>query len=287
MIKIHLDPKDLLDACKDSKEEVEKALSKGVKGLAVAAQRHMEELVKDELNTHQADMFFGGKDKKNIEFSNPEANVYVITIKDTAVLIDDGKEIDMKTDKWLFSSSKTKQGKNGRYLVIPFNQNKKSNQRSDFENTLNDRIKFELAAQNKKRKANGLSKITMGGIERDEKGQIKEGKLHSFDVFGNRRKSSWSDQPLSGLSVYQKIERDEQGNPKTDKAGKVKVARSWMTFRTASESTKVDPKTGVAPKDKFFYPAPPTKNFLERTGEWAEEEFYNKIVPEIFAKWKD
>ena len=92
---------------------------------------------------------------------------------------------------------------------------------------------------------------------------------------------------IDGTSVYQKIHRDEQGNPVTDKKGKVKATRSWMTFRTASESGQVNPETGTAPKDKFFYPAPKTKDFLARTGEWAEQEFYNKILPAIFEKWGD
>lgn len=292
MIKININSKEILDLCKDEYESAKKALYTGVDRLAKATESHLIELVKSELNPHHADIFMGGGNKKeNIELDSPSPGVHVLTIKDNAVLIDDGKEIDMKTDKWLFSSDKTRTGKNGRYLVIPFKQGGKGgsseSETSKFKAQLTGRIKEELDLQNKTRKAAGLKKISLSGIERDEKGQIKEGHLHTFDIFGNKKKSTWSDMPLTRLNVYQKIHRDEHGTPITDKAGKVKATRSWMTFRTASESTKVNPDTGTSPKDKFFYPAPKTKDFLARTGEWAEEEFYNKILPAIFEKWGD
>ena len=89
-----------------------------------------------------------------------------LTIKDNAVLIDDGKEIDMKTDKWLFSSEKTRTGKNGRYLVIPFKQGGRAgsseSETSKFKAQLTGRIKEELELQNKTRKAAGLPKICFG-----------------------------------------------------------------------------------------------------------------------------
>jgi len=290
MIKFTINTKDILDACKDEYENTKKALYVGVNRLAKAAESHLIELVKEELNPHHADIFMGGGNKKeNIDLDSPSPGVHILTIKDSAVLIDDGEKIDMKTDDWLFSSEKTQVGKNGRYLVIPFKQGGRAgSSKSDtsrFKAQLTNRIKEELELQNKVRKAAGLPKITLSGIERDSKGQVKEGHLHTFDVFGSKKKTSWSDMPLTRLNVYQKIQRDAQGNPVLDKKGKVKAVRSWLTFRTASESTKVNPDTGVAPKDKFFYPAPKTKDFLQRTADWAEEEFYNNILPAIFAKW--
>jgi hypothetical protein len=288
MIKIHLDIKDVLDACKDSYEEVTKQLTKSFGDLGTAAHAHIRELAKAELNSHQYLMFVGGEDQKNIDLDTPAPNIHILTIKNNAVLIDDGKEIDMKTDEWLFKSSKTKIGKKGKYLAIPFkydNKGGKSESESGkFKAQLTGRIKEEIALENKRRKFQGQSPIHFGGIERykkdsmgHKKGEIIEGKLHEFNIFGNRKKQHWSEQPLTRVGVYQKIQRDTQGNPITDKAGKVKATRTWMTFRTASQ--------GVP--DKFWYPAPPTKDFLARTGEWVEQEFYNKILPAIFQKWGD
>ena len=129
MIKSPSTPKTFLILCKDEYESAKKALYKGVDNLAKAAETHLIELVKEELNPHHADIFMGGGNRKeNIDLSSPSPGVHILTIKDNAVLIDDGKEIDMKTDKWLFSSNKTKTGKNGRYLVIPFKQGGKAGQ---------------------------------------------------------------------------------------------------------------------------------------------------------------
>ena len=188
MIKFTINSKDILDLCKDEYESAKKALYTGVDRLAQAAESHLVELVKTELNPHHADIFMGGGNRKeNIELDSPSPGVHILTIKDNAVLIDDGKEIDMKTDKWLFSSSKTKTGKNGRYLVIPFKQGGRASssesETAKFKAQLTGRIKEELELQNKIRKEAGLSKISLGGIERDEKGQIKEGHLHTFRCF--------------------------------------------------------------------------------------------------------
>jgi hypothetical protein len=278
MIKITIDPKDILDLCLDEEEKAKKQLIKSVGDLANAAKKHLTGLVEQNTNTHLSQMF-----ANNTKLESESVTVHVITISGNAVLIDDGQDIDMKTENWLWSSSKTKQGKNGRYLVIPFKQGgnftKEENpsESTKFQSQLKGRIKEELDIQNKVRKAQGLPKITMGGIERDEKGQIKEGKLHTFNIFGSRKKPFWSNGPLQGLSVYQKIQKDEQGNAKLNKKGEVKASRSWMTFRTASEGKP----------EKFIYPVPKDAKYLERTAEWAEQEFYNKIVPAIVEKWGD
>ncbi len=308
MIKFTINSKDILDLCKDEYESAKKALYTGVDRLAQAAETHLVQLAHSELNPHHYNIFTGPKKNKgfeNIDLSSPGPGIYILTIKDYAAEIDDGKEIDMKTDKWLFKSGgKVKMGKNGRYLVIPFKQGGKEgegiSESSKFQNQLTSRVHEELRLENMRRKVNGQPKIHFGGLERykqnsldqngklHKKGEIIEGKLHDLKIFGGRERPHWSEGPLTGLAVYQKIHRDPRTNePIKTKSGKIKATRSWMTFRTASESSQVNPETGTAPKDKFFYPAPKTKDFLARTGEWAEQEFYNKILPAIFEKWGD
>ena len=95
-------------------ESAKKALYNGVDNLAKAAETHLIELAQSELNPHHDNMFMGAKKKENIDLDSPAPGIHILTIKDYAVEIDDGKEIDMKTDKWLFSSDKTKMGKNGK-----------------------------------------------------------------------------------------------------------------------------------------------------------------------------
>jgi hypothetical protein len=95
MIKFTINSKDVLNLCQDELDNAKKALSSGVAKLAVAAESHLIELVKSELNPNHAEIFMGGKEKKNITLDSPSANVHVLTIKDNAVLIDDGMKIDM------------------------------------------------------------------------------------------------------------------------------------------------------------------------------------------------
>ena len=164
----------------------------------------------------------------------------------------------MKTDEWLMKGPITPAGEPGvhmskkgkKYRIIPFEHGGKGGDTSEtakFKTHLTGRIHEELELENKRRKANGQSKIHFGGIERykqnsldqngklHKKGEIIEGKVHDLSIFGSKEKSHWSTGPLTRLAVYQKIHKDAQGNPITNKAGKVKASRSWLTFRTASQ----------------------------------------------------
>lgn len=290
MIKFTIDPKAILDACKDSQEEVKKYLSKAVSDLAKATQRHILELADAELSPSLRQIFRGKENEHNIRMDTLEPNVHVITLTGSAYWIEEGipPNTDMKTDQWLFKSKSTRTSKDGsRYLVIPFEHSKAPSLQTGYEKNLTDRIKFELKAQNKLRKVQGLSQIPWAGIENDSNGKPKEGLVHEFDFKGGKARASWTSDPLARLRVYQAIEKDEEGKTKLTKGGKPKVSRSFMTFRTASDSPKVNPETGVAPKDKFIHPGYKAKKFMDKSSEWCEQEFYNKIVPDIFSKWKD
>jgi hypothetical protein len=290
MLKININTKDILDACKDSVEDAKKQLSKSVGDLAIATQKHILELADAELSPSLKQIFRGKENEHNIRLDTISSNVHVITLSGSAYWIEEGIEpgTDQKTDKWLFKSKSTKTSKDGyRYLVVPFEHSKAPSTQTGYEKNLTDRIKFELKAQNKIRKSNGLPTIPWAGIETDKHGKPKEGLLHEFNFTGSKAKSSWSHNPLDKLRVYQAVEKDAQGNAKLTKGGKAKVSRSWMTFRTASENPKPNPETGVSPKEKFIHPGFTAKKFMDKSAEWAEQEFYNKILPGIFAKWGD
>lgn len=282
MLKFTIDPKDILDACRNSQEEVKKALSKAVGDLAKASQRHILELADSQLSPNLKLIFRGKEGEQNIRLDTIDTNTHVITLSGSAYWIEEGipPNTDMKTDKWLFKSKNTKVSKAGhKYLVIPFEHSKAPSTQVGYEKNLSDRVKFELKAQNKLRKTQGLSQIPWAGIETDENGKPKEGLIHEFNFKGGKAKAAWSSDPLERLRVYQAIEKDAEGRAKITKSGKPKVVRSWMTFRTASESP--------AGKNKFIHPGYTAKKFMDKTAEWAEHEFYSLILPDIFAKWRD
>lgn len=290
MIKFTIDPKSILEACKDEQENAKKQLSKSVGDLAKATQAHILELADQELSPSLKAIFRGKEDKKNIYLTTLDKNTHVVTLTGSAYWIEEGipPNTDMKTDQWLFKSKSTKVSKSGhRYLIVPFEHSKAPSSQSGYEKNLTDRIKFELKAQNKIRKNNGLPNIPWAGIETDKAGKPKEGMLHEFNFKGGRAKSSWSSDPLERLRVYQAVEKDSQGKAKLTKSGRAKVSRSFMTFRTASENPKQNPDTGYSPKDKFIHPGFTAKKFMDKSAEWAEQEFYNKILPEIFKKYGD
>jgi hypothetical protein len=290
MLKFRVDPKQILDACRDSQEEVKKQLSKSINDLAKATQKHILELANSELSPSLKLIFRGKDGEQNVRMDTISPNVHVITITGSAYWIEEGipSNTDMKTSSWLFKSKSTKTSKDGhRYLVIPFEHSKAPSTQIGYEKGLTDRIKFELKAQNKLRKAQGLSQIPWASIETDKSGNPKEGLVHEFDFKGGKASSKWTSDPLERLRVYQAIEKDAQGKDKLTKSGKKKVSRSWMTFRTASDSTKINPETGVSPKEKFIHPGYTAKKFMDKSAEWCEQEFYNNILPTIFEKWKD
>lgn len=290
MIKFTIDPKEVLDACRDEYENTKKQLTKSVEDLAKATQGHIMELAKQELSPALQLVFRGKENQHNIHLDTLAPGTYIITLSGSAYWIEEGipPNTDMKTDKWLFKSKSTRVSKDGnRYLVIPFEHSKAPSTQTGYEKNLSDRIKFELKAQNKVRQKQGLPPIPWAGIETDKEGKPREGFLHEFSFKGGKAKSSWSDDPLEKIRVYQAVERDKEGRAKLTKSGKPKVSRSFMTFRTASENPKPNPTTGVAPKDKFIHPGYIAKKFMDKSAEWAEQEFYNRILPDIFTKWGD
>jgi len=290
MIKLTIDSKEILAACQESVKEVKKQLSKSVGDLAKATQRHVLELADSELSSNLKQVFRGKEGQQNIHLDTISPDVHVITLTGSAYWIEEGipNNTDMKTDRWLFKSKNTKTSKSGsRYLVIPFEHSKASSTQTGYQKNLTDRVKFELNAQNKVRKTNGLGPIPWAGIEKDSSGKPKEGLLHEFDFKGGKASSKWSNDPLEKLRVYQAVEKDSEGKTKLTKGGKAKVSRSWMTFRTASDSTKVNPETGSSPKEKFIHPGYTGKKFMDKSADWAEQQFYNNILPDIFSKWKD
>jgi len=289
MLKLKLDPKDVLEVCKSEQEKVKKELSKSVRDLANATKQHIIELAQKKLSPSLQLVFRGKDNEQNLRVDHLDSNTSVVTLSGSAYWIEEGipPNTDMKTDAWLFSSKSTKHGKNGRYLVIPFEHSKKPSLQTGYEKGLTDRVRFELKAMNKRRKANGLETVPWAGVERDKNGNPKEGLLHEFDFKGGKSSHKWSSDPLERMRIYQAIDKDSAGNAKLNKKGKVKVTRSFMTFRTASESPIVNPETGVAPKDKFIHPGYKANKFMEEAMMWAENEFYTRIIPDIISKWKD
>lgn len=284
MLKFHV-PREqidkILNECQGEYDKVKKQIYKSLGDLAIAAKEHIKERAKEDLSSNLFKIF--NKDKQgneNIRVDMIDESCYVVTLTGTAYWIEEGigPNTPMATDQWLFKSSKTKTAKDGsKYLFVPFEHSAAPSTQTDYQKGLSDRIKFQLKAQNKIRKVTGLPPIPWKSIEYDRSGKPREGFLHEFDFQAGKAKPSWTSDPLERVRVYQQVEKDKSGIPLKTKGGKVKVSRSFMTFRTASSKHS----------DKWVHPGYTAKKFMDETEKWVEKHFYEKIVPEIFAKWKD
>ena len=120
-------------------------------------------------------------------------------------------------------SSKAYKKGGGRYAVIPFEHNKSANLRSEKQNKITEYMNKEL-------KARGLDKV----ITRD--GKPVMGRAATVDLIARGSpQSEKSFRPLlQGLTIYQSLMKNKQGDVMKNKKGEPRVRRDIMTFRVAS-----------------------------------------------------
>lgn len=198
-----------------------------------------------------------------------------------AVWIDEGLNSGFDLLPGFLNSPKAKQGKNGKYLVIPFKHNKGPSKQTQLQQILTNTIKQELAKKS----------IPYGNLENGPNGP-KIGRLHRMDI--NRpeqqnkvpvghigpegRPFQVNPRPagqlgpggrpyLNGLTIYQK--------EKTNPAGHTVVQKDIMTFRTASES-----QAGR----KWIHPGLTPMKFLDDGALWASSEWDQNLLPELIKE---
>src|ERR1700690_4026333 len=237
MLHLNLDIGDLFNVSEALKPAVEKALKEAAESLALQAHSHIVELVSKELHS--------SKDKymASLSFSQVDENTWIINLDAKANWIEDGMKGHEMIDD-LLKSAKAKIGKDGsRYMSIPFQHNKGKTSQTPAATDLTNTIKSELKKRN----------IPYGKIERDENGQAKLGKLHSFDItklplkningpgmghgpIGAVRQGNTGIPFLKGINIYQKNVKGKDGKDTTQ--------RAIMTFRTVSTKQKGSGKWG-------------------------------------------
>jgi hypothetical protein len=128
-------------------------------------------------------------------------------------------------------------------------------------------------------------KIPFAKIEKDEHGQPKTGRLHSFDInqkplktaegpgqgkgpIGAVRQSGTGLPFLSGVNVYQ--------NKVMGKDGTEKIKRSITTFRIASSKHKEQ-------GGRWDHPGTEPMGFFDETLDWVRREWESKIAPQVLA----
>jgi hypothetical protein len=154
---------------------------------------------------------------------------------------------------------------------VPFDHKKGPTKSTPAQQDLTNTIKAELKRRN----------IPYGSLEKDAKGNVKTGTLHSFNIMSRPTKSH--DGPGQGHGPIGAVRQGNTGIPflqgvrviQKQIAGTQKFAKNIMTFRVASSKHKGS--------GKWQHPGLPARHFFEKAEQWAINEWVTHIVPRILS----
>lgn len=193
--------------------------------------------------------------KDNISFKQLESNIWVVELDEKALWIEEGRKGGFMEELLNGKSSKTN-SKGERYAVIPFEHSKNPTEQSSKAQELSNAIKSELKERG----------INYRKPEYNSDGSPKLGLIKRFNVNSAKLKDEHKDQPLKGVAIYQRLDKNTG-----------KVRRDVMTFRVITEKHKEE--------GKWVHPGMSGKNLMDKAFEWALREWDNKILPEVLAKY--
>jgi hypothetical protein len=249
-LRFHVDVERLSKQFDSLKKDVQQDLTKGVENLATMTHAKTLELAGEELTSLQK-MY-----KDNVEFSNPAENFWVVTLKEPAMWIEEGRKGGFMEE--LLNGKSGRTGKNGKYAIIPFEHSKNPSEQSAKAYDLAKEIQYEL-----KKKGVNWKKI-----ELNEDGSPRLGRLHSFN-FDNARaiaqKATHKNPLTKGVSVYQTKQKDGS------------VRRDIMTFRVISEKHRNE--------GAWVHPGRKGNKIMDKAFDWAMQTWEREILPAIFEKY--
>lgn len=239
------------------KERVKEDLTKGVESLAKMTHAKTLELAKEELGSLSQTYM------DNVEWENPEENLWVVTLKNPAMWIEEGRKGGFMEE--LLNGKSSDVGADGkRYAVIPFKHNTSPSQQSPKAQELANQIKQEM-----KRRGVDWKKI-----EYDEDGSPRIGRLHRFNMDTARAKPQHKYPLTHGVSVYQKYHDVQQ----KDGSVKQELRRDVVTFRTISEKHE---REGL-----WMHPGREGAKILDEAFDWAVSYWESNILPEILKEYE-
>jgi hypothetical protein len=248
-LKIDVNISDIARQFGDIQKQVESDLKKSVSGLASSTHAKLLELATDNLNSLQKIY------KDAVSFERLDDNLWIVALDEKAMFIEEGRKSGFMQE--LLDSPKAKTNKKGeKYAVIPFEHSKPPSQQSEKAQDLTNQIRKELKRRD----------IPYKKLEYNTDGSPKLGLIHRFDVESARLKPEHKNDPLKGVAVYQR--KGSDGN----------IRRDIMTFRIISDKHKSE---GI-----WVHPGMEAKNLMDKAWEWAQNEWENKILPEVLNKYE-
>ncbi|HLD91707.1 MAG TPA: hypothetical protein VI911_11970 [Patescibacteria group bacterium] len=248
-LKLDIDIESIVKDFKEVKKQVEAELVQGVQALASMTNARLYEVSRDGLKSLRK------KYQDAIEFTNPEANLWIVSLKEEAMFIESGRKSGWMSELLNGKSAKTsKDGK--KYAIIPFEMSKNPSEQTPKAQDLTNQIKAFLKQQG----------VSYKKIEHNQDGSPRLGLLHKFDIDSARPSPMAKDPALKGLSIYQHKMSD----------GSIK--RQHMVFRIIHESHQS--------QGKWVHPGLEAKNFMDSVFSWACEQWEQTILPSILKDYK-
>jgi hypothetical protein len=250
-LKIEIDVDKIAAEMHDMSGQLKADLVKGVQRLS--AQTHGKIINDVDRDLHSSREYY----KKSLTPPDEVSpGIWVISLEEKANWIEEGINpgTDMKPELLKHATKVSKEGY--RYTIIPFKHSDNTPSRStQYQQNLVGKIKIELAKRN----------IPWQGIEKDEHGNPRLGKLHSFNFGGGYPSLKANTEVLKGVHIYQS--KGESGQ----------VRRDILTMRTVSDG----PKSA----NKWIHPGLTGKKFFDRAHEWALNEWETVVLPSILSKY--
>lgn len=243
-LKLEINIEEIASEFNDLKDQVQKALLQGVESLSAMTHAKALELAKDDLSS------LSKKYMDNVEYQKLEEGLWVVTLKEPAMWIEEGRKSGFMEELLNGKSSKTN-SKGERYAVIPFQHNKNPTEQSVNAKQLANQIKEVLRNRN----------INWKKIEKGADGTPRVGLLHKISVDNPRLKEAHKTSATQGIAVYQRKGKD--GN----------VRRDVMTFRVITEKHKNE---GL-----WIHPGREGDKILDKAFDWAVQTWEHEILPSI------
>lgn len=235
----------------DFKKQVEDDLISSIALLATQVENKIDEDAKKELHTSLRTF------QDNFHADNIAPGVWVFTIEEPAMWIEEGIKEDKDMKEGLLKNAEVSPRTGNRYKVIPFKKDKAPLQMNSYAQGLITQIRGELKNR----------RIPYKSLEKDKGGNPRIGKLHEFTLPSAPPTSRASTGALTRVGVYQK---------KNKITGQVR--RDIITMRTVS--------SGPASEGKWIHPGYKGRHFLDRAYKMAVSEFDTKIKPDLLSKWQ-
>ena len=251
-LEFNIDFETILAAHESDIAGLTKDLSEAVAGLAAQTHAHVVEMANERLHSRREAYV------NALKFEEVQPGLWVITVTQPAMWIEEGQEPHNMLDD-LLKSPKAKTAKDGsKYLVIPFKHDKGPTQQTAHAQGVTQMLKQEL----KKRG------VPYKKIENGPDGKPKLGLIHTMHLGGEKR-PHWTSPILDGVRIYQRATKNGKGV--------TSVSRSIMTFRVASSKQK---GTG-----KWDHPGSAPVKLLDEAFNWCEQQWDNEILPAILSKY--